>query len=239
MATSDFGRAFAAARKAGKKDFEHGGKKFSTETREEKSSRVGKAVSDKSDAMRGASRAATAPAAKAGADKRRKAAADAKFAASVGDYVRSRSAERDRKEKLGLAMDVAGAALPAAKLAQGARGALAAAKAARATPSIGPTGVARKVMPSRPVTQVGRKTGVSSDARRSAEGFSPDEALKAIAKKAPAKSAPAKSAPAKSAPAKSAPAKSTRAKKPSNPPPADDFGAGMRRGGKVAKKRYI
>lgn len=224
MATSDFSRAFAAARKAGKKEFEHGGKKFTTETREEKSARVGKAVADKSDAMRSVSRAATTSAAKTASGKRKQAEADAKFERSVLEGVRARSAERDRKEKLGLAMDVAGAAIPAAKLAQGARGALTAAKAAKAAPSIGPTGVARKVMPSRPPAQVGRKTGPLDTVRRSEEGFSPNEALKAIAKKAPAKSAPAKSA---------------RAKKPSNPPPADDFGAGMRSGGKVAKKRYI
>lgn len=221
MATSDFSRAFAAARKAGKKEFEHGGKKFTTETREEKSARVGKAVADKSDAMRGASRAATTSAAKTASGKRKQAEADAKFERSVSDYVRSQSAARDRKEKLGLAMDVAGAAIPAAKLAQGARGALTAAKAAKAAPSIGPTGVARKVMPSRPPAQVGRKTGPLDTVRRSEEGFSPAEALRETVKR---------QGPAKRP--------GTR-KRTVNPPKVDDGGAGMRSGGKVAKKRYI
>jgi hypothetical protein len=35
MATSDFGKAFAAARKAGDKTFEFGGKKYTTDTRED------------------------------------------------------------------------------------------------------------------------------------------------------------------------------------------------------------
>ena len=53
MATSNFGSAFAAARKAGDKTFEFNGKKFTTESREERKSAMGK----KDDSMRNASRA--------------------------------------------------------------------------------------------------------------------------------------------------------------------------------------
>ena len=55
MATSNFGSAFAAARKAGDKTFEFNGKKFTTENREERKS----AIDKKDDSMRSASRAAS------------------------------------------------------------------------------------------------------------------------------------------------------------------------------------
>jgi hypothetical protein len=47
MATSKFGSAFAAARKAGAKTFEFGGKKYTTETREEADKKAGSAVTAK------------------------------------------------------------------------------------------------------------------------------------------------------------------------------------------------
>ena len=47
MATSPFGKAFAEARKAGQKTFEFGGKKFTTETKEEADKKAGSAVTDK------------------------------------------------------------------------------------------------------------------------------------------------------------------------------------------------
>ena len=52
MATSKFGSAFAAARKAGAKTFEFGGKKFTTETADEKSKKAGSAVTAKYEALR-------------------------------------------------------------------------------------------------------------------------------------------------------------------------------------------
>jgi hypothetical protein len=47
MATSPFSKAFAEARKAGDKTFTFGGKKFTTETKEEASKKAGSAVTDK------------------------------------------------------------------------------------------------------------------------------------------------------------------------------------------------
>lgn len=47
MATSPFGKAFAEARKAGQKTFEFGGKKYTTETRDEADKKAGTSVTDK------------------------------------------------------------------------------------------------------------------------------------------------------------------------------------------------
>lgn len=52
MATSKFGSAFSEARKSGAKTFEFGGKKFTTDTKEEATKKAGSAVTAKYESLR-------------------------------------------------------------------------------------------------------------------------------------------------------------------------------------------
>jgi hypothetical protein len=115
-------------------------------------------------------------------------------------------ANKYRDRAIGAAT-AAASLVPGAMLARGAKKGVDTLGAMRDMTAGGPR-VASRVTPSRPASRVGRKTGVSDDARKAGEGFSPAEANRMLARNEAKKTAAAK------APAKPPAAPKPKAKRP-------------------------
>jgi len=141
MATSKFGSAFAAARKSGAKTFEFGGKKFTTDTKEEATKKAGSAVTAKYESLRKAPAGADTAKMRASADAAARKFAGVSRVVDTGDDLSRKSAAYPKPKDTSRAR---AAGLQFAKMAQAEASAKGASEATRKAMSEATAGAKRK-----------------------------------------------------------------------------------------------